>query len=67
MDFGTFLDRLWSMFWIVFWLGFTVLLWVGAVKVVIKEGVLEALLMLFVASIFTAAFLAANAVAVLGR
>ena len=67
MDFGTFLDRMWSHFWIVLWLGFALLLWVAAIKSVIKEGVLEALLLLFGASIVTTAILAANAIQVLVR
>lgn len=67
MDFGTFLDRMWMDFWVVLWLGFTVLLWVGAIKSVIKEGVLAAILMLMGASICTTAFLASNAIQVLGR
>jgi glucan phosphoethanolaminetransferase (alkaline phosphatase superfamily) len=67
MELGTFLGRLWFMFWIVFLLGFTVLLWVSAIKRVIQEGVAAALLLLLLASIFTASFLAADAIKVLGR
>lgn len=67
MEFGTFLDRLWQDIWIVLWLGFTLLLWISAIKSVIKEGVMDALLTLVAASIFTSAFLATNAIQVLGR
>lgn len=67
MEFSTFVSRFLGQCWIVLWLGFALLLWVSAIKTVIKEGVMEALLMLFGATFVTTAFLAANAIQVLGR
>lgn len=65
MDFGTFLDRMFTHFWIVLWVGFAVMLWVSTVKIVIKEGALEAILMLMLSSIVTTTLLAADALKIL--
>jgi hypothetical protein len=67
MEFGTFLARLWPMFWVVLFLGFLLLLWISVIRGALQGGWREGLLNLFVASIFTAAFLASNAIHVLGR
>lgn len=67
MSFGTFLDRLWTDFWVVLWLGMLLLFWVSAIKCVIKDGVFEAFLILLASSILTSAFLAADAIKILWR
>lgn len=67
MDFGTFLTRLWPMFWVVLFLGFLLLCWISTVRAALQRGWVEGLVNLVIASIFTAAFLASNAIQVLGR
>jgi hypothetical protein len=67
MDFGTFLGRMWTMFWGVLFLGFTVMTWVATIKAVIQDSLPEAIFTLLFATIFTAAFLASNAIQLLGR
>jgi hypothetical protein len=67
MEFGTFVDRFFSQAWIVIWLGASLLLWVSAIKRVIVENWFAALWPAMGATIFTSAFLAANAIQVLGR
>lgn len=65
MDFGTFLDRMFTHFWIVLWVGCAVMLWISTVKIVIKEGALEAILMVFLSSFVTTTLLAADALKIL--
>jgi hypothetical protein len=67
MEFGMFVGRFFAQAWIVIWLGASVLLWVSAIKRVIKENWFAALWPTLGASVLTTAFLAANAIQILGR
>jgi hypothetical protein len=67
MALGEFLWRTWNDLWIVFWLGGTLLLWVSAIRHVIKGRWFEAFGPLIGASVLTAAAIAGRAVQYLGR
>ena len=64
---GIFLDRMWSMFWVVALLGLTLLCWISTVRCSLTRGVGETLLNLALASLLTTILLAADALKILGR